>query len=55
MGINFGYLKDFKYRFPNRKLYSLMDKVFDLKTLKEVFRHLDIFVRRRFRIYIEKH
>lgn len=37
MGIDFGYLKDFKYRFPNRKLYSLMDKVFDLKTLKEAW------------------
>lgn len=40
MEIDFGYLKDFKYRYPNRKLYSLMDKVWDSKTLEEAWKRV---------------
>lgn len=38
--IDFGYLRDFKHRYPNRKLYSLIDKVWDLKTLEEAWKRV---------------
>ncbi len=40
MEIDFGYLKDFKYRYPNRKFYSLMDKVWDSETLEEAWKRV---------------
>lgn len=36
----FEYLKDFKYRYPNRKLYSLIDKVYDSDNLEASWEHV---------------
>ena len=36
----FEYLKDFKYRYPNRKLFSLIDKVYNLDNLEASWEHV---------------
>jgi len=41
LGVDFRYLKKFKYKYPNRKLYSLIDKVYDLRTLKEAWERIE--------------
>jgi len=40
MGFDFGYLKEFRKRFLNRKLYSLIDKVYDIETLREAWKRV---------------
>ena len=35
MGIDFEYLKSFKKNYPKRKLFSLIDTVYNLKTKKK--------------------
>lgn len=40
MEVDFGYLKEFRKRFLSRKLYSVIDKVYDLETLQEAWKRV---------------